>query len=195
MGRLATPHEAAPNHRPPAPTSSHVDSAAYSGTDPPLYHAYAGIAYRAVPTSNVFTRLLAMRLWTVPLVLLTVLGAWLLAGELFGPNRPLQLVAAGTVGLQPMITFMSSGVNPDAAAYSSGAFVLWLGVRALRREPDRATVIGLVASLVIAGLVKTALLTLVPAAIIALAIGLHRAGRLTRRVWRVVIASAAAPIA
>ena len=129
-----------------APSSSHVDSAAYSGTDPPLTDPgaeasrRAGIAYRAVPTSNVFTRLFAMRVWTVPLVLLTVLGAWLLAGELFGPNRPLQLVAAATVGFQPMITFMSSGVNPDAAAYSSGAFVLWLGVRALRREPDRANI-------------------------------------------------------
>jgi len=168
------------------PPSDRVDTAEYQSTDPPLYHAWAAIAYRVASTPNVFSRLFAMRLWTAPLVLLTVLGAWLLAGELFGPDRTLQLVVAGCVGLQPMVTFMSSGVNPDAAALPASAFVLWLTVRVVRRKPSRRVLLALAASLVAAVLSKTVLISLLPAAAVALVVALRRFGRWPRRGWAVV---------
>ncbi len=162
----------------------HVDSAVNQGGDPPLYHAYEAIAYRITPSASPFARLLVMRLWSSLLVLLTVTGAWLLAGELFGRNRMLQLLTAGCVGLQPMITFMSSGVNPDAGAFAGAAFVLWLGVRVLRRGPTRANVIGLLVALALTALVKTSLLTLAPAVLIALVLAARRSGVRVRRGWR-----------
>ena len=40
-----------------------------------------------------------MRIFSALFVLVTATGAWLLAGELFGPKRLLQLVTASVAGL------------------------------------------------------------------------------------------------
>src|SRR3712207_9244995 len=60
-------------------------------------------------------------------------STWLLAGELLGRRRGLQLVAAAVVGLWPMLVFLSSSVNPDAMLYATWSLTLWLGVSAIRR--------------------------------------------------------------
>ena len=164
-----------------------VDSAINQGGDPPLYHAYEALAYLVTPSASPFARLVVMRLWSCLLVLLTVIGTWLLAGELFGRHRTLQLLAAGCIGIQPMITFMSSGVNPDAGAFAGAAFVLWLGVRVLRQGPTRANVIGTLVALALTALVKTSLLTLAPAVGLALLLAAHRTGFRVRRGWTGVV--------
>jgi 4-amino-4-deoxy-L-arabinose transferase-like glycosyltransferase len=161
----------------PADRGKHIGSGAQA-TDPPLYHAYETIPY-AVAGGTYFDRLYAMRLWSALLILVTTTGAWLLAGELLGRDRTLQLVAASCVGLQPMVTFMSGGVNPDSGAFALASLVLWLSVRVLRRGPSRWSVAGLLAALFAAGLVKTAMLALVPAVAVALLVSFHRARRTT----------------
>src|SRR5207245_9063555 len=109
-------------HRLSSAQLSHVDSAANQGGDPPLYHAWEAVAYRLTPSSSPFSGLFVMRLWSPLLILLTVAGAWLLAGEVLGRDRTLQLLAAGCVGLPPIITITSSGVNPDAGAHAGASF-------------------------------------------------------------------------
>ncbi|TML35831.1 MAG: DUF2142 domain-containing protein [Actinobacteria bacterium] len=178
-------------HRLSSAQLSHVDSAANQGGDPPLYHAWEAVAYRLTPSSSPFSRLFVMRLWSALLILLTVAGAWLLAGEVLGRDRTLQLLAAGCVGLQPMITFMSSGVNPDAGAYAASAFVLWLGVRVIRRGPSRENVVGLLAALAVMGLMKVSTLTMAPAVGLALFIAARRAHVRLSGGWRRWLAGAA----
>jgi 4-amino-4-deoxy-L-arabinose transferase-like glycosyltransferase len=101
--------------------------------NPPGYYAYEAIPERAVWFGDVFDRFYAMRLWSALLLLVSVTATWLLAGELFGRNRLLQLAAAGVVGFQPMATFMSSSINPDGMLLALWALALWLGVRILKR--------------------------------------------------------------
>ena len=82
--------------------------------NPPLYYAYAAIAYLLDHGGTAFGRLYAIRIAGVLLLALTTLSAWLLAGEVFGRRRLPQLTCAAVAGLLPMVTFMSTAVNPDA---------------------------------------------------------------------------------
>ena len=143
--------------------------------DPPLYYAYQAVPYEVVGGST-FDRLFVMRLWSALLLLVTTTAAWLLAGEVFGRDRLLQLVTAGCVGLQPMVTFMSGAVNPDAGSYATAGLVLWLSVRTLRRGATRGNVAGLAAAVLAAALTKTVLLSLAPVAAAAVVVATRRSG-------------------
>jgi hypothetical protein len=111
------------------------DGGAYfpQSENPPLYYLYEAVPYVAAGGGSFFSRLHAMRLWSALLLLVTTTGAWLLAGEVFGRDRLLQLATAALVGLQPMVTFISAGVNPDAGIVAFWTVALWLGARVLRR--------------------------------------------------------------
>jgi hypothetical protein len=159
------------------PASARKDPAA-DGVDPPLYYLLEAVPYRLAYGGSFFDRLFAMRLWSGLFVLVTTIAAWLLAGEVFGPAPVLQLVAAGCVGLQPMATFISGGVNPDGAWFALGALILWLGVRTIRRGTTRRRAAALVAAALAAGLVKTAALGALPAVVLALTLGASRDGSL-----------------
>jgi 4-amino-4-deoxy-L-arabinose transferase-like glycosyltransferase len=116
-------------------------------------------------------------------MLLTAVGVWLLAGELLGRDRLLQLTAAGTAALLPMVGFVSASVNPDAMLYAAWAFALWLGVRLLRRGLTVGGAVALFAVVGLACLVKATSYALVPAALFALAVAVRRArapGRVPR---------------
>ena len=92
-----------------------------------------------------------------------MVATWLLAGELTGRNRLAQLVAAAVVGLQPMASFISASINPDAALIPLWALTFWLGVRLLRRPVTRAGVAGCWRPRSASLLVKASSLALVPA--------------------------------
>ena len=85
--------------------------------NPPLYYVYAAVAYLLDHGGTAFGRLYAIRIAGVLLLALTTLSAWLLAGEVFGRRRLPQLTCAAVAGLMPMVTFMSTAVNPDALAH------------------------------------------------------------------------------
>lgn len=158
---------------PPA-RSPRVDSAADQGRDPPLYHAYAAVAYAATPGNNVFSRLYAMRIWSGLLVLVSVTAAWLLAGELFRGDTTIQLLVAGIVGLQPMTAFISGAVSNDSGAIACCAVWLWLGARLLARGWSRGTVAGFLIAFAAASLSKTVMVALAPAAALVLLIAARR---------------------
>ncbi|HEX8742393.1 MAG TPA: DUF2142 domain-containing protein [Thermoleophilaceae bacterium] len=143
---------------------------------PPLYYAYEAIPYTAPSGGDVFDRIFAMRVWSALLMLVTTTGAWLLIGELTDRDRLLQLAGSACVGLQPMATFVSAGVNPDALLFASYSMALWLAVRLVRRGPSRAPLAGLLAATAAAVLVKPAGLALVPAVVLVLAVLARRGG-------------------
>lgn len=129
--------------------------------NPPLYYTVEGLAYRAAG-GDVFDRFYAMRVLSLLNLLATVAGTWLLAGEVFGRNRLLQLVAASVPGLHPMVVFVSSGLIPDSMMLGLWAVALWLGARILNRGFELPAVTGLVAAAVAAIAVKYVSYALLP---------------------------------
>ena len=152
-----------------------------AGGNPPLYYAYASLAYWVSWNGDVFDRLYAMRLWSGLLLLVTTAATWLLVGEVVPGDRRLQLAGAALVGFQPMATFMSASVNPDAMLFALWALVFWLGARALRRGLSPGLAAALFGATGLAVLVKATSYALVPAVLLVLAVALSRAYPARRR--------------
>ena len=147
---------------------------------PPLYYASAVPAYLAPIGGDTLDRVNAVQLWGVALLLATVTAAWLLAGEVFGRRRLLQLVAGTVVGLEPMTTFVSTTVSPDALLIPLWTFILWLGTRVIKRGAAVGDVRTFCALTAAAMLTKPTSYVLVPAVALALWLG-WRAGDDGRR--------------
>jgi 4-amino-4-deoxy-L-arabinose transferase-like glycosyltransferase len=151
-----------------------------ASSNPPLYYLLETPAYLLTSSASIFTRLEALRIMSLLWLLGTIAGAWLLAGEIFGRDRTLQLLTAGAVGLAPMVLFLSATVGPDSALFALWSLALWLGVRLLKRGLDLR---GATALLGIAGLgclVKATTYALLPAVLLALGVAAVRAGGLRR---------------
>jgi 4-amino-4-deoxy-L-arabinose transferase-like glycosyltransferase len=116
-----------------------------AGANPPLYYAYEAVPYRAFLWGDVFTRLVAMRLWTGLLTVLTVGMVWAIAGEIFGPDPWRRTLATGVVALQPMLGYIGSTVSPDAFLTAIWTAFLLIAVRTIRRGPTPARLLGLCA--------------------------------------------------
>jgi 4-amino-4-deoxy-L-arabinose transferase-like glycosyltransferase len=154
-----------------------------ASTNPPLYYLYAAPAYLAASAGDIFDRLYLMRLWSALLLLVTCVGTWLLAGELFGRDRPLQVCSTAVVGLHPMMTFISSSVSPDGLLFALWSLALWLGVRVLKRGLTLVDGVALFTTVGLAVLVKGTSYALVPPAFLALAVGTwRRRGEGARRI-------------
>jgi 4-amino-4-deoxy-L-arabinose transferase-like glycosyltransferase len=163
------------------PDSARGDGGGASGgvanparTNPPLYYLYESIPYLAATAGDLYDRLFVMRLWSVALLLVTVGAAWMLVGEVFGCNQLLQLTGAAVVGLQPMATFVTATVNPDALLMASWAVALWLGARILRRGLTFGSAAGLGAAVAVAALTKATGYALIPGALLVLGTGAWR---------------------
>ncbi len=165
-----------------------------ASSNPPLYYLYEAIPYRVGEGGDLFTRLELARLASVLWMLLTVVGVWLLAGELLARDRLLQLAAAGTAGLLPMVGFVSASVNPDAMLYAAWSFALWLGVRLLRRGLTARGAVALFAVVGLACLVKATSYALVPGALFVLAVALWRDRGAALRPRAVAVAGAGAAL-
>jgi 4-amino-4-deoxy-L-arabinose transferase-like glycosyltransferase len=108
----------------------------------------------------------------------TVIAAWLLAGETFGRDRLGQLAAASLAGLAPMMTFVSASISPDSMLFACWTVALWLGVRILRRGLTAASAAALFAVVGLSIVVKAASYALLPGALLVLVVGLRRRGAL-----------------
>lgn len=150
---------------------------------PPLYYAMGTVGYWLAPGDTVIDHLYAARLWSILWLLGTTAGVWCLIGELTGGRRELQLVGAAGVGLWPMISFMSSVVNPDAALYTAWTWTFWAMARVLLRGLTVRRLLTLGALTAVAVLIKeTSVALAVPFAFVV-GLGLWRLRRAGRRVW------------
>jgi len=169
-----------------------------ASVNPPLYYAYAAVAYRAAVGGDELDRLYLVQLFGVLLALATTLGAWLLAGEVLGDQSLPKLTCAAIAGLLPMQTFISTSVTPDALMIPLWTFALWLGVRVVRRGLLRRDAVALGAVAGAAIVTKATSYALVPAVLAALALGWPRTRadlRATRReTVGLAIATMLAPI-
>lgn len=167
-------------------------------SNPPLYYAYDSLAYVVASAGDLFDRLYAMRLWSALLLLVAAAATWALVGELVGRRPLLQLAGAAVVALQPMATFVSASVNPDALLIAAFAVTLWLGVRVIRRGLTPASGLALCGAAAIAVLTKATGYALLPGVLLALVAGARRSGvRLApgdARSWALPLLALAAPI-
>jgi 4-amino-4-deoxy-L-arabinose transferase-like glycosyltransferase len=157
-----------------------------ASANPPLYYLYETPAYLLGEGGDLATRLQLARLASVLWLLITVVGVWLLAGEVFARDRVLQLAAAGTAGLAPMVGFISASLNPDAMLFALWSLALWLGARVLKRGVTPLSAGVLFATVGIACVVKATSFALLPGALLVLAIA---AARLGREGWRRSVAA------
>ena len=142
-----------------------------ASSNPPLYYLYADLAYWAMYGGDVFDRLYAIQIWGVALLMLTVTGAWMLAGEVLGCCRLPQLACAATAGFVPLETFITTSVNPDALMVTLWTFALWLGARVIVRGARQRDAVVLCAVTAGAILTKATSYALVPAVLLALGLG------------------------
>jgi 4-amino-4-deoxy-L-arabinose transferase-like glycosyltransferase len=163
--------------RGPSASDGGGPSSAY--TNPPLYYLYADAAYLVSSGGNELSRLYAMRIWTVGLLLVTTLAAWLLAGEVCGRRRLAQLTCAAVTALVPMQMAISTTVNPDALLIALWGLALWLGTRVVIRGGRRAAV-GLALVTAAAVVTKATSYALIPPALLALLLGWFRQPRSER---------------
>lgn len=173
QARPSWSHAAEQRYLRSAPGVSRSDGGGFNieSSNPPLLYLFDDLPYWVSSSGSAFARLYAMRVWNVLLLLATVTGAWLLAGEIFGRRRLPQLLCAATVGLLPMQTFIGTSVNPDAMLVPLWTLALWMGVRVIRRgarAPDVAWLSALTAAAI---LTKATSYALVPPALVALGLG------------------------
>jgi 4-amino-4-deoxy-L-arabinose transferase-like glycosyltransferase len=121
----------------------------FASSNPPLYYTLSVIPYKLAGGGDLFARITAMRIGSVVFLLISVAATWLLAGEVFGPRRDLQLAAAAVPALLPMLDFISASVSPDSLLYALWSVALWLGARVLR---GRGGAIELIALIAVAGM-------------------------------------------
>src|SRR4051812_3568244 len=137
---------------------------------PPAYYLYETVPYRLFAGGDVFTRLYAMRVFSLLWLLVTTVAAWLLAGEVFGRQRPLQLVTAAAVGLWPTVAWISSSVSPDGMLNAFWALSTWLAVSLVKGNRSAARAAALCACVGLALVTKATALALVPPAALALGV-------------------------
>lgn len=145
-----------------------------ASSNPPLYYAYAAIAYLADGSDTAFGRLYAIRIWNVLLLMLSALGGWLLAGEVLGRRRLGQLASGAIAGLMPMESFVAVSVSPDGLMVALWTIAFWLGARVIERQARRADALLLTLTVAAAVLTKVTSYALVPAALFALVVGWRR---------------------
>lgn len=104
--------------------------------NPPLYYAVMSIPYHAFAWLPLLKRLFVLRLFNALCYLVTIALAWLIAGELFGPVRWKQTLAAGVVALQPQLAFMSAVINADNLLIALCTAFLLTALRLARRGPS-----------------------------------------------------------
>jgi 4-amino-4-deoxy-L-arabinose transferase-like glycosyltransferase len=159
---------------------------------PPGYYLYELIPYELASSADIHTRLFVMRLFSVLWLLVSTVAGWLLAGEVFDRDRPLQLLSTAAFALWPMLTFISSAVNPDSMLVALWTLATWLGVKVIKRGLTARLAVGMCLCVGLALVTKATALALLPPALFALAIG---AWRLRRQISARGVALAGAALA
>ena len=158
------------------------DGGGFSGASayPPAYYLYETIPYLIAKSGTIFDRLYLMRIFSIFWLLVSTTAAWLLAGEVFGKAPRRQLLTAATVGLWPMLTFMSSTLNPDSMLYATWGIAIWLGARMIKRGLTLKLTVALAAAIGLALVTKATSIALVPAGVVAVVIAVARAPKEVR---------------
>ena len=159
----------------------------------PLYYLYEAIGYVVTYPADFFTRLQAMRLMGLPLLLIVVGFTWLLVAELLPRPVWARALASGLVAVQPVTGFMSGVVNPDIGLAAVWAVFLWAAVCVVRRGPTLRWALLLGALAAASALIQPRGATLGLPALVALLLACHahRVGRRDLLRWSAALCGVA----
>jgi 4-amino-4-deoxy-L-arabinose transferase-like glycosyltransferase len=138
---------------------------------PPTAYAWMALGYAGASSGTLFDELLGGRLMSALWLPVTVLGTWLLAGEVFRRRRLLQTAAAAVPALAPMVAFVAGSVSPDGMLYAIWTLCLWLGVRCIRRGVPLGSAAAFFALVGVACTIKPVSYALLPPAALVLILG------------------------
>ncbi len=114
-------------------TFVHQEAARY----PELYYIPASIIYKLFYTQDLFTRVSAVRFWSLFLFLINVFITYRI-GILLNPKDPLfAQVLTTLVGFQPMMVFSNVGVNSDALGNMLFTLFIFLCLRLIKSGISR----------------------------------------------------------
>ena len=159
------------------PGNRATGSAGAASLQPPLYAGLQTVPYAAGSGRGILTRLALMRLLSCLLGVITVACVFGFLREAL-PGAPWAWTAGALVAaFQPLFSFVSSGVDPDALLFAAAAALFWALARAFRLglSPRRGAAIG--AALAIGSVGHLLFLGLVPGAFVALWLLGRREGR------------------
>jgi 4-amino-4-deoxy-L-arabinose transferase-like glycosyltransferase len=144
---------------------------------PPAYYL-AGVPAYALTTAiggSSDDALSLIRALSALLAGVTVLALIAMLLEIF-PRRPVLAVGAGLVcAYQPVLTWISGGVNPDSLFIAEAAVLFWLFARAFRRGLSVRLAAGIGAVTAALALTKLTGLAFAPASALALALAVWKA--------------------
>jgi 4-amino-4-deoxy-L-arabinose transferase-like glycosyltransferase len=137
--------------------------------NPPLYYLYEVVPYAVGTGGTIWDRLILTRLANVPLLLVTLVFTWLLAGEMLGRRRSLQFLATAMVAFVPQLANVVATVNPDIGLVAAWTAGLYLMALVCRRGPQPRLIGALALVNVIGGLTQPrSLPLLIPSAMAVL---------------------------
>ena len=116
----------------------------------PLYYILASIPLRLLTTHQIDSALIAARLVSLTLYLLTILAGWGIARELTRPGNPLRWLLPLTLALLPGFTDLMTAVNNDVAAVAFFSLFLWGVVRLVQRGLSLVNLIWVLATAALA---------------------------------------------
>jgi 4-amino-4-deoxy-L-arabinose transferase-like glycosyltransferase len=138
-------------------------------SQPPLYYAVEAGVYLASPWQDLLHRVWLMRLVSALCAAATTLFAFMFLRELGGPPWA-WTVGSLAIAFQPLFGFVSSGVHPDSLMVTAAAALFFGLARGFRRGLTPRLGFGIGLALAVGSLTKLNFLTLVPGALIAVAI-------------------------
>lgn len=99
---------------------------------PPLFYWYSAVWYQMGYSSDLFTRVLLVRLGSSLLFASIVYVAYKIGRELFPKQKTHALGLATLVAFHPMLLFVSSGINNDTLVTLIASAITLLGLRFIR---------------------------------------------------------------
>lgn len=115
----------------------------------PVYYLYSAVPYVAARGGSFFDRMMAIRLANIPLLLITLVFVWLVAGLLVGRGWP-QVVATAVALSLPQLLNETASVNPDLMIAATASATIYVILLVLRRGA-RPRLVALLALLCVLG--------------------------------------------
>lgn len=116
---------------------------------PPLYYRIGQAIYNAVYDQDIMQRAFAIRLFSILTIGGIVIISFFLAKEIFPEQKYMHLTVPIIVSFQPMLTFVSAGINSDNLANFQFSLFILFCVSAIIRGLDgkKAAILALIVGL------------------------------------------------
>ncbi len=140
---------------------------------PPLYYLITSIAYKFFYNSGLITRVFAARMVSILLGLAMVYFTILISKVIFPKNNLFQYTLTVMVAFQPMLSFVSAGVNSDNLNNLLFTVIIYAGLLVLKKGMGKKTTFIFITALLLLYLTKPQFIIALPIFLTALVLKLY----------------------